>query len=45
MLHPVKLQGPDEVAFSTEIAFESDEQENEEPVLLCARCYSLQHYG
>ena len=27
------------------VSFENGSTEEDEPVLLCARCYSLQHYG
>ncbi len=39
------LQAPGKEQASSEVGFQDEEEDDEEPVLLCARCYSLQHYG
>ena len=39
------LQDQEKGKSPTDVAFEGEVDDHEESVVLCARCYSLQHYG
>lgn len=44
-MHSVQVLSGTDVAKEPLFEAEGDGVEEDEPVILCARCYSLQHYG